>query len=692
MTDVRTDPIGFAAIGATGPAATGTAPAASETARRRYRPELQGLRALAALLVVVYHVWLGRVSGGVDVFFLVSGFLITGQLARASARGGIRFGPLWGRMIKRLFPAALTVLLLTMAGAALLLPETRWLQTIREVIASALYFENWQLAADSVDYFAQHDSASVVQHFWSLSIQGQFYLVWPVLVAVVAFAAHRARLRLRPTLAVVLALLFCASLAYSVVLTATNQPLAYFSSLTRIWEFALGGLLALGIDAIALPGVVRVVLGWLGVAGLVSCGLVLQVGSVFPGYLALWPVLSAALVLVAGGSGHALGADRFLASRPMVYLGNLSFALYLWHWPVLVLHLVAQERAEPTPVTGTIVIGFSLGLAALTYHFVEQPLRESRIGARGTWGAYRFGALALVPVLVAALSWQWLSADRARTQAEAIGDEDHPGAAALLDGFEYRGSPDAALTPSLLALPEEYATIGDCGTPEGTELDVCATPVEGTPERTIMVVGDSHAQQLIAALVPIAEARNWQVVSVIRHACPFSSQALETIGDQPCATWNDDLIDEIAGTHPDAVVAMASRDAGAGRTERTPPGYVEQWHKLDELGIPVVAVRDNPRFAVDPSECIETHGPQAPECSTPRSELLLPEPPYLALDGLPANVSFVDLSDYYCRPDVCPSVVGNVVVYMDDNHITATYMRTVSPMLQDRFDAALGWN
>ena len=166
---------------------------ASDTAvpQRRFRPELQGLRALAVFLVVVYHVWLGRISGGVDVFFLISGFLITGQLYRARSRGGIEFRPMWGRMIKRLFPATLTVLAAVIVLSLVLLPEYRWFQTIREVVAAALYAENWQLAADSVDYFAQHNAASLVQHFWSLSIQGQFYVVWPLLVALVGLVAVR---------------------------------------------------------------------------------------------------------------------------------------------------------------------------------------------------------------------------------------------------------------------------------------------------------------------------------------------------------------------------------------------------------------------------------------------------------------------------------------------------------------------
>ena len=219
---------------------------------RVHRPELQGLRAVAVALVVVYHVWFGRVSGGVDVFFVISGFLLTGQLARAAGRGPLELGRRWSRTIVRLLPCAVVVLVATVVAGTLLLPEGRWPQTLREVVAAALFLENWRLAADAVDYAARSTMSSPVQHFWSLSIQGQFFLVWPLLVALVGIAARGDAARVRAHLTVATLGVFAASLTFSVVLTATNQPLAYFHSLTRLWEFALGGLLALTIDTVRL--------------------------------------------------------------------------------------------------------------------------------------------------------------------------------------------------------------------------------------------------------------------------------------------------------------------------------------------------------------------------------------------------------------------------------------------------------
>ncbi|WP_249266408.1 MULTISPECIES: acyltransferase [unclassified Pseudonocardia] len=377
----------------------GAGPARTETATRsRFRPELQGLRALAVVLVVVYHVWVGRVSGGVDVFFLITGFLIVGGLYRAGLRGGVDVLATWKRQLSRLLPAITVVL----AAGAFLLPESRWIPTVRETVASLLFVQNWELAANAVDYAARNDAASIVQHFWSLSIQGQFYLVAPLLVAGVVIASQRDRADLHTRLTGTLLVVGGASLAYSVYLTVVNQPLAYFHSLTRVWEFALGGLLALWISRIEgrpeLTAGARMALGWLGVLALVSCGVLLQVDRAFPGWAALWPTVAAALVIVAGRSGHPLGADRLLAGPLLRSIGDLSFPLYLWHWPILVLALVYTGDERLSLGAGAVVIGVSFVLAWLTHRFVKRP-----IAALDVRHSLRTGlALALVVLVGAA--------------------------------------------------------------------------------------------------------------------------------------------------------------------------------------------------------------------------------------------------------------------------------------------------
>ncbi|MET7992500.1 acyltransferase family protein [Amycolatopsis sp. NPDC005232] len=668
-------------------------PPAPAAAQSRFRPELQGVRALASLLVVVYHVWLDRISGGVDVFFLVSGFLITGQLYRALLRGKIELRPMWGRMIKRLLPAAMTVLLTVVVVSTLLLPEDRWFQTIREVFASALFYENWQLAADSVDYFAQHNSASLVQHFWSLSIQGQFYLLWPLVFVALGFLVRRLGLSLRHTVNTLLITLFVTSLAYSVYLTAVDQPLAYFHGLTRVWEFALGGLMVMFLDSFTLPRGLRVVLGWIGVAGLVLCGIVLRVDSVFPGWIALWPTLSAGLVLVAGQTNTVFGADRWLSSKPLGYLGNLSFSLYLWHWPVLVFYLVARDRAAVGLLGGAVVIGASFVLSILTYHFIENPIRLSKIGTVKRWGAYRFGILALAPVLIAAGVWGTYTSAQANYTI-SLADADHPGAAAHAPGFTYRGSAEPSIVPPTLKLPEDWAGITDdkCTmSPRNEELKVCTQNPEGPPKKRVVLVGDSHMQQYIAAFLPMVQTEGWAVTSMLKGACPFSSNADLMPGDQACMDWNKAAADEIVAMHPDAVVTLASVNTHAGITETTPPGFVNQWSAMDKAGIPVVALRDNPRFAFNMAACVAQQGPTNPVCVLDRDAVQPATPSYTSTRGVPGNVSFLDFTDYFCDKDTCPPVVGNVLVYMDDNHLTATFLTTLAPIADKQMKAALKW-
>ncbi|WP_051579408.1 acyltransferase family protein [Pseudonocardia acaciae] len=663
---------------------------------RAYRPELQGLRALAALLVVVYHVWLGRVSGGVDVFFVISGFLLTGQLVRAGERGAVALRAVYARMVGRLLPASVTVLLAIIAVGVVLLPENRWFGTIREVIASVLFVENWQLAADSADYFAQHGAASVVQHFWSLSVQGQFFLLWPLVGVAVVWLGRRLRVSPRAGFGAVSAVVLVGSLAYSVWLTSVNQPLAYFDTLARAWEFALGGLLALVIDAVPLPRAVRIGLGWAGVAGLVSCGLVLTVGTQFPGYVALWPTLSAVAVLAAGASDSRIGVDRILASRPLRRLGDLSFGLYLWHWPILVLFLVSQEREEPGPLGGAAVIALSLLLAAGTHHLVERPVVAVAGAARTSGGAERrtprLAVAALLPVLMACGVWQGVSARKAQSYALTFDDPDHPGALAMRADFEYWGAQDPPLAPPFVSLPDDWASVEGLrceDSPRGGDLEICRLASPGPPTRKVVLVGDSHPTQFLAALRPIAQRRHWEIIMMSRPGCPYSADSEILPDDRQCLDWNAAATEEILADPPDFVFTMATRDVRAGLTEHTPAGFVAQWQKLETESIPVLAVRDNPRYARSPAGCVEAGRVDVAECGTPRADLLAPTAPYRELSDVPPNVLFLDFSDYYCDPEMCPAVIGNILVYKDDNHLSATYLTSMAGIVENAIDSAL---
>ncbi len=657
--------------------------------RRGFRPELQGLRALAVGLVIVYHVWIGRVSGGVDVFFVISGFLLAGQMIRAAERGRIDLRGYWGRTARRLLAPTSVVLVVVLVGSLLVLPASRWAQTVREVVASVLFAENWRLAADSVDYYAANDTASVVQHMWSLSIQGQFYLVFPIVVALTALAARLFGASVRRSMAVVLVALTVGSLAYSIVLTQVDQQLAYFHSATRLWEFTAGGLLALVIDRVRLDRSTALLLGWLGVVGLVLCGFVLDVQGGFPGFIALWPVLCAAGILLAGSTGHALGADRWLSSPVMQYLGNISFPLYLWHWPVLLFTLALTRESALGLEVGLLVIGVSVLLAAATRHLVELPL--STVGDRSPWSDHRVAAVLMAPVLLLALGWQGVMsvAPREERSADRV---DHPGAVALTDDAG-TPLPDVAPVPSFTTLGQDWTQpLPQCRMSSfEPSMEVCATDVEEAPVRRILVIGDSHIQQFLPALLPHAAEQRWQVIAILKGGCTFGLGPPPAGEDPGCETWNEAALREVDTIRPDAVVTLASRQVRIGLTEDTPASFLAGWSALAARDVPVLAVRDNPRYDYSPSECVEGQLPPDLPCNLPRNEIYPSVPSYERAGEVPPNVRFLDLSDLLCTATECPPVIGNVLVYLDNNHLTATYARTMSPVVGPEVGRLMGW-
>jgi peptidoglycan/LPS O-acetylase OafA/YrhL len=668
-----------------------------------FRPEVQGLRALAVLMVVAYHVWLGRVSGGVDIFLLISAFLLTLSFVR-KAEAGRPFGLLahWLHLFKRLLPAAVVVILGVLAGTWLILPQSRWPQVLDQAWASLLYSQNWLLADTAVDYYARdHAGASPLQHFWSLSIQGQVFILWPLmcagaagLLALLRRVPACAGLTYRGLLAVVFGAVFAFSLAYSVEQTATNQAYAYFDTRARLWEFALGSLLALALPHLKPVRAMRVVLGWAGLAAMVSCGLLLAVDRSFPGYIALWPTLAGAAIIIAGQTGSRCGVDRILSSKPLVALGDNSYALYLWHWPVLVLALAATGVEAPNLVQGLAIVGTSVVLAVLTTRFVEKPLRDwhwPKLRARRTAVVIvACGALLAGPVAI----WQTtLTAEESATAAQPR--ELTPGAAALSPENAAVPAAGARIIPGPAALDNDWAGIQapcvDANATSNPILEGCRQAVpEGEVTKRIVVLGDSHSQQYLGALAPIAAARGWELVTLLMPACRFGAES-ETRNAE-CNAYNQASAAYVLEHRPDAVFTVASLTHEEAPFETEVPGYLDGVRPFADAGIEIVGIRDNPRFTFNMPECVQRNGAEAHECSVPVEESLADPSPLEGYRGKVDGLHLMDLSDFICARGICPGVVGNVYVYKDDNHLTRTYVETMIPMFEQRLLTATGWN
>ncbi|MFC8304075.1 acyltransferase family protein [Specibacter sp. NPDC057265] len=659
---------------------------------RKYRSEVQGLRALAVLMVVSYHVWFGRISGGVDVFLLISAFLLTGQFARKMESGRpLELLKYWTRLFKRLLPMIAVTLLITLGAAYFFLPESTWMSLFDQTWASLFYYQNWHLAAEAVDYYAaDHSSASPLQHFWSLSIQGQIFILWPIIFAVTAFLSQVFRLKAKRLLIWMFCGIFLISLVFSIITTQNNQLFAYFDTRARLWEFALGSIVALILPSLRLGRMVRLFLGWLGVVAMISCGLILQVGQQFPGYMALWPTLAAACVIAAGQTGSKFGVDRLLSAKPLVKLGDSSYALYLFHWPVLVIFLVTSGRDQAGPKAGLAIILLSIIAAWALTKYVDDPLRRHAWFAEKSSRSLIVILACIVSVAVPVTAWQ-AHINNLNESLLANASKNNPGAASLWPGYVDNSNPDAPLLPLFANIHADWPVFPEpCIADEEENINLCTNGNDGG-EKSVVILGSSHAHVLNTPILEMAEDYNWNVTSMTMGYCPLGLDPAAGL-TEACVAFNQEKFKEVLDLKPDLVVTTSTRTSALPEVaEQLDSSWVEEAAALNAAGIQVLAFRDTPRFMQSVPECLENNPNDYAQCSTPTNEIYPavsptdPPPPVLG------KTSFIDLTSSFCSETSCPAVIGNVVVYKDDNHVTATYMKTLRPIFEREFLAATGW-
>nr|WP_296074420.1 acyltransferase family protein [uncultured Actinoplanes sp.] len=674
-----------------------------------FRPDIEGLRAIAVTLVVLSHAGVAGLAGGyvgVDVFFVISGFLITTLLVKELSRTGtISLSGFYARRAMRLLPASTVVLLATVAGAWLWLPATRFRGISLDALFSTFYGINWRLAHEGVQYLNADSAPSPLQHFWSLAVEEQFYLVWPLLLLVFALTGRTRR----RSMAVVLAVIVAASLAVSIVQTTSSAPWAYFGAHTRAWELGVGALIALAANRLTrTPGAVAAAMSWAGVAAVVVSAVLYDDRTTFPGYAAALPVLGSAAI-IAGGR-----ATPLLGTWPFQQIGKYSYSWYLWHWPVLMIGPTALGVSPSLKVNAVLAAG-SLVLAIGSYHLVENPVRtRAWIKARRrrglSLGLGLSAAAAAVALVAGAFPPPLAKGPAIMDTAAAVSRAADPEAELrriVADSVHLKTLPKN-VTPAVEKagdrdLPVIYAdhchidyvhTVADnpCayGDPNGTE--------------TIFLFGDSHGAHWFPAVDAIAKKHHWRLLSRTKSACQAPSVLVwQGVFKRPydeCVTWRNRVLDEIVRIKPKLVVMSSNGGDSGGIVDRTGkrldvgPGKDPMWARAWEQtfraigGSPatkMVMIEDTPWPKGFAPECAATYPTRLTACRRPVEKAIAePQRRRLVATAAKANgVTVVDPTPWFCTT-TCPAVIGNILGWRDNSHISTAYSAMLAPLLDAR--------
>lgn len=686
----------------------------AKTFQPERRPDLQGMRAVAVLTVFANHLFDWPPGGfvGVDVFFVLSGFFITGILLReVTATGNLSFQNFYIRRVKRILPSALLVLTVTVIAAYILFPATRAKATLLDALYAAVFASNFRFEAVAADYFQRDLPQSPLQHYWSLSIEEQFYFVWPALLLFI-FALTRQLLRnfrnrsrdrgrkaTRLGLVVAMSAVVLLSFGWALFLSANSPSAAYFSTFTRVWELGVGALLAITAPWMQrIPSAVRPGLAYLGLAGVLASLFLITSTVLFPAPWAALPVLSTALV-VASFQGRAVSGMVVLTNPIAGYFGDTSYTLYLWHWPVIVL---LETLIPKGPVFYGLAVALSLSLTAVTYRFYENPIRRSHwLIDRPTAPGRRFStpspsaqgliggfAAALIVLTILSIGYSDKLAVARKEAAIATnkqsqgptGSEPAPkvdpcfGAPAMLNSSCKLRDSAVPLQPPVDGAHDDVES-KECYVQETENLRSCHFGYKGPGAKRIALVGDSHASAILPAITPVLEANKWSLTTYTGYHCSLTNEPAQ------CA---EDTKAELLANPYDLVVFTSFNKGG-----HDPAEYQEAWRPIAAAGNRLAGIVDNPRQSKDALACLSRDDDESGECGTPRAAAF----GYLEhIESLAQSIpgtTVIDLSAYYCKDDFCPSVIGNVIVYRDQHHLTATFARTLAQPVEDGLRRAL---
>jgi len=627
-----------------------------------FRRDIEGLRGLAVLLVVLYHARVPGFSGGfvgVDVFFVLSGYLITGLLIREIDRSGrLDLAAFYARRARRLLPAAALVIVATAVVSIAVFSPMEQVRIAHGALAAAAYVSNMWFATRNADYFSASNETNPLLHTWSLSVEEQFYVIWPLLVLFL----YRGRVP-RTWLVTGMVGLAVLSFGLSLWMTGAHPAWAFYAAPTRAWEFAVGA-----VAGLATVGVLRRrvglsrLLGWLGLLAIMAATILFSPRTAFPGTAALLPVVGTVAMLVAGAAAPGEGVGRLLDIRPLQRLGQLSYSWYLWHWPVLVIGITLLPDFG---LQGRLaLVALALGLAALTFALVENPVRfHKRLASRPK---FSFGLAALLTITGC-------------------------GVAVVLRQTAISAQDSSAHAPFVAAQWDRPTLGDDCNANWGDDRAEECVWGDSASERTLVLFGDSHAAHWFPALELIAEIDGWRLLTLTKNACPaaalpFNDPRSHT--DDECSRWRESAIQRIREIRPDAVVlGSATNFYGSFTDEEWKRGFEATLGALKSSGTRSLVMWGNPSAPHDIPECLSRARVQRRNIDaacTFDARTALDYTSYraaLAVADRYEGAVVVDVSSYFCDNGQCSPTVGGEIVVYDSHHITASTAVRLVPLL-----------
>jgi peptidoglycan/LPS O-acetylase OafA/YrhL len=693
------------------------------------RADIEGLRAVAVLAVLLFHAGIPGLSGGyvgVDVFFVVSGFLITSLLVNErNTQGRIALGSFYARRVRRLLPVSALVAVTTLAASWIWLEPLRLRSLATDVLGVATFSSNLVFAQRGADYLQSTLPPSPLQHYWSLAVEEQFYLVWPVLIAIVCVGVtSQSRIGLRLRVGVVSACVSVASFAACMLLMETSQPWAFFSPHTRAFELAIGACVAvLPTYTRRASQVVGSLIAWGGLGAVIASVFLFDENTRFPGPWALVPVLGTALLLM-GGNVTAWSPQRILSLAPLQWLGTRSYSAYLWHWPILIV-VAASASRELTITEGLACTAIALALSEFSYRFVENPIRLN-LSIRGTKAVvFAIAITALVggsgviarnnpptltgetavttPALSVATTTTVLTDETSTSIASAptlpsrVGPVESISQAMTFTGLP--GNLDPSLQRALSDMPVIYKNNCHAGF-SAIRPKPCIYGDEAS-EIVVGLYGDSHAAQWFPAFEKVAIKRGWKLILYTKRGCPPAdiptySKVLGKVYNE-CGPWRENVYTQMEADGASVVfVAFFERLLSASTKI---PMWQKEWREglqgtVDELksrSITPVLMEDTPYPGQDVPTCLSRHYTNVHLCSASIGNGYRPDLFEMMNDFDDAGVNVLWVRDWFCTATACPTVVGNLLVYRDDNHMTVSYASYIAPLLDAAVNDVVMW-